>query len=108
MSLSSLIWQRDQYVKAKGQVLRTASHLDSVRSNVSSALGKENKGYAVDGSCTDNDFLGKIYTTESNLSSKITGEVIPRIDSNISRLNVLIARERARLEALRREAENRR
>lgn len=110
MSLSSLIYERDQYVRAKSQVLSTASHLNSARSSVSSALESESNGYSVDGSCTDNNFLGKICTAESDLYSKIVGEIVPRIDNNVSRLNTLISREQERLreEALKREKESRR
>lgn len=110
MSLSSLIYERDQYVKAKSQVLSVASHLSSARANVFSALESESNGYSVDGSCTDNNFLGNICTTETDLSNKIVNEIIPRIDNNVSRLNTLISRERERLreEALKRERDSRR
>lgn len=91
--LESLIRERDQYIQAKAGAKATADALAQAKGKTNNALGIESKGYAVDGKCTDSNFLGTVYTTESAVYSQIVGDIIPRANQKIAELNARIQAE---------------
>ncbi|MGM9877634.1 MAG: hypothetical protein ACI33S_03195 [Bacilli bacterium] len=85
---------------------KVVPNINKCNSTINSATNQIKEGYTIDGESADGQEVEIVNNKLEEISTKITGSVIPAIDAEISRINAEIARLEALIaEELRRIAE---